>query len=101
MINNYRPISLLFYLSKVLEKLITGRFDSFFIKHGILCNFQYGFRQNHSVTHALRDVTALTYDSIQNKWYTASGLPHVGIYPYSRDIYLSVESRESLRDFCG
>ena len=71
MINNYRPSSFLFYLSKLLEKLIKSRFVSFFIKHGVLYNFQYGFRQNDSVTHALLDVTTLTYDSIQNKCYTA------------------------------
>ena len=71
MINNYRPISLLSFLSKVLEKLIKSRFDSSFIEHGVLYDFQYGFRQNHSVTRALLDVTALTYDSIRNKYYTA------------------------------
>ena len=71
MINNYRPISLLSYLSKVLEKLIKSRFDSFFIKHGVLDDFQFGFRQNLSVIHALLDVTTLTYDSMQKKCYTA------------------------------
>ena len=71
LVNNYRPFSLLSYLSKVLEKLIKSRLDSVFIKHGVLYNFQYGFRQNHSVTHALLDVTALTYDSIQNNCCTA------------------------------
>ena len=70
-INNYHPISLLSYLLKILEKLIKSCFDSFFIKHGVLHDFQYGFRQNHGVTHALFDVAALTYDSIQNKCYTA------------------------------
>ena len=34
LVNNYRPISLVSYLSKVLEKLIKSRYDSFFIKHG-------------------------------------------------------------------
>ena len=32
LLNNYRPISLLSYLSKVLEKLIKSHFDSFFYK---------------------------------------------------------------------
>ena len=64
MINNYRPVSLLFYFSKVLEKVIKSHFDSFFIKHGVLYDFKCRFRQNDSVTHALYDVTTLTYDSI-------------------------------------
>ena len=70
-VNKNRPIFLLSYLSKVLEKLIKSRLDSFFIKHGVLYDFQHGFRQNHSVIHVLLDVTALSYDSIQNKCYTA------------------------------
>ena len=67
LINYYCSISLLFYLSKFLKKLIKSRF----IMHGVLHDFQCGFRQNHSVTQALLDVTVLTYDSIQNKCYTA------------------------------
>ena len=65
MINNYRPISLLSNLSKALEKLIISRFDNFFIKRtgSVLYDFQDGFRQNHSIAHALLDVTALTYEA--------------------------------------
>ena len=62
LVNNCHPISLLSYLLKVLEKLIKSRFDRFFIMHGVLYNFQYVFRQNHSVTQVLLDVTTLTYD---------------------------------------
>ena len=69
--NNYHPISRLSYISKVLEKLSKVVLIVFFIKHGVLYNFQCGFRQNHNVTHALFDVTALTYDSIKNKRFTA------------------------------
>ena len=71
MINNYRSTSLLSYFSKVLEKIVKSRFDSFFIKHSILYDFQYGFRQNHGGTHVLLDVTTLTFDSIQSKCNTA------------------------------
>ena len=67
LLNNYRPISLLPYLFKVLEKLIKTRFLKFFGKQKILYGHQYGFRKNHSVVHALLDVTSLNYDSIQDK----------------------------------
>ena len=65
-VNNYRPISLLPSLSKVLEKLIKIRFVKFFDKYYILYDYQYGFRE-HSVLHLLLDVTSFGYDSIQNK----------------------------------
>ena len=34
-------------------------------------DFQYGFREKHSVMHALIDLTTLTNDAIQNKNYAA------------------------------
>ena len=66
-VNNYRPISFLPSLSRVLEKLIKIRFVKFFDKYDILYDYQYGFREGHSVLHALLDVTSFGYDSIQNK----------------------------------
>ena len=66
-VNNYRPISLLPSLSKVLEKLIKNRFVKFFDKYDILRDYQYGLREGHSVLHSLLDVTSFGYDSIQNK----------------------------------
>ena len=68
---NYRPISLLSCLSKVLEKLIKSRLLKFLTKHEILHDLQDGFREKHSVLHALLDVTSCSYDAIQNKQTTA------------------------------
>ena len=65
-VNNYRFISLLPSLSKILEKLIKIRFVKFFDKYNILYDYQYGFREEHSVLHLLLDVTSFGYDSIQN-----------------------------------
>ena len=66
-VNNYRPISLLPSLSKVPENLIKICFVKFFDKYNILYDYQYGFREGHSVLHSLLDVTSFGYDSIQNK----------------------------------
>ena len=52
-VNNYRPISLLTTLSKILEKIIYKRTITFFKSHEILSNSQFGFRENHNTTHAL------------------------------------------------
>ena len=51
--NNYRPVSLLSVLSKVLERVMYARCIKFIEKHNILYDRQFGFRQNHSTTHAL------------------------------------------------
>ena len=51
----------------MLEKLIKIRLVRFFKKQNIFYVFQYGFREKHSVIHALLDVTSLGYDAIQDK----------------------------------
>ena len=53
LVSNYRPISLLTSLSKVLEKIVYKRTIDFLNKHNILSNDQFGFREKHSTTHAL------------------------------------------------
>ena len=66
-VTNYRPISVLPYLSKILEKLIKARLISFFEKHYVSYPHQYGFRSNHSTIHALFDITSTLYDNLNNK----------------------------------
>ena len=53
LVNNYRPISLLTSFSKILEKLVYTRTVKFLFNCKILCDSQFGFRKNHSTTHAL------------------------------------------------
>ena len=53
---NYRPISLLNCFSKVFEEVVFKQMIAFIEKHKILCDFQYGFRNNHSITLALIDI---------------------------------------------
>ena len=51
--NNYRPIALLSNLSKIIEKLVHARLYFYLEANHILYEHQYGFRLNHSTTHAL------------------------------------------------
>ena len=46
--NNYRPISILPYLSKVLEKIIHHRIMNHVTNNTILCSNQFGFRKGLS-----------------------------------------------------
>ena len=51
--NNYRPISLISNIAKVLEKIIHKRIITFINKSDILTKNQYGFRKNKSTKDAL------------------------------------------------
>ena len=50
---NYRPISLLTTMSKVMEKVVYQRVYQFLTNTGQICETQYGFRSNHSCEHAI------------------------------------------------
>ena len=43
--SNYRPISLLPNIEKILEKLMYKRLDTFLNNNNIIYNLQFGFRQ--------------------------------------------------------
>ena len=49
---NYRPISLLPTISKVLEKIIHKQLSSYFDEYGLSFPNQYGFRPKHSIEYA-------------------------------------------------
>ena len=68
---NYRPISIFSPFSKIFEKLIHSRTTAFLEKHSLLLPTQFGFRRNHSTTHALLDVVTSCYDNINDTNYTA------------------------------
>lgn len=52
-VNNYRPISVLPALSKILEKVLNTRLVNFMEAHGILSDNQYGFRRKKSCEDAV------------------------------------------------
>jgi len=54
---NYRPISLLSIINKLLGKLMYTRLISFINKHKILYKYQFGFRKKHSTTIAIIEIT--------------------------------------------
>ena len=54
---NYRPISLLSNVDKILEKLVHKRMIKFLEDNKILYNRQFGFRCKHSTVHGLITIT--------------------------------------------
>lgn len=56
-VNNYRPISVLPSISKILEKLINNRLLNYLNKYNLISKSQFGFRQGLSTEDA---VTALS-----------------------------------------
>ena len=52
---NYRPISVLTYVSKIFEKVLYGKLNDYFTKNNLLSQQQYGFRNNHATSLAITD----------------------------------------------
>ena len=62
---NYRPISLLTTMSKVVEKVVYERVYQFLVKTGQICETQYGFRPKHSCEHAIAQVIGSTLKNLE------------------------------------
>ena len=48
-VDDYRPISVLPVISKILEKHVCKNLMAYLTKHSLLCKCQSGFRTNHSL----------------------------------------------------
>ena len=70
--SNYRPISLLITLSKILEKLIYNRVYGFLTETDQIYQSQYGFRKRHSCKHAIGKLTGEIVKNLENKKLTAT-----------------------------
>ena len=63
---NYRPISLLPIISKVIEKVIYNQIYSFFTKHQLFNDNQYGVRSGHSTEYAVMEVIDWTITALDS-----------------------------------
>uniref|UniRef100_A0A2A4JPY6 Uncharacterized protein n=1 Tax=Heliothis virescens TaxID=7102 RepID=A0A2A4JPY6_HELVI len=69
-LSDYRPISILPYLSKVLEHLVHYQLSSYLSCNNLLNPFQSGFRPGHSTVTALLKVTDDIRLAMENKSLT-------------------------------
>jgi len=66
LISNYRPISLLSNLNKILEKLMFKRLYSFLEQYKCIYDLQFGFRENHSTNHAIISIIQKIQEAIKD-----------------------------------
>ena len=55
--SNYRPISLLSNIDKILERIMYNRLYKFLETNNLIYSLQFGFRQKHSTSHAFIHLT--------------------------------------------
>lgn len=65
--SNYRPISLLSSLSKILEKIVHKRTYNFLHLNGTFYKSQYGFREKRSTIDAITEFVNDATTSLENK----------------------------------
>ena len=68
MVTNYRPISLLITMSKILEKVVYSRVYNFLVETEQLYQSQYGFRTSHFYQNAISElIGSILKDQEENK----------------------------------
>ncbi|CAF2088983.1 unnamed protein product [Rotaria magnacalcarata] len=65
--SNFRPISLLPILSKILEKAVADQLIMYLESNNLISNCQYGYRHHLSTELALLKITEEVYKAIENK----------------------------------
>ena len=71
-VSNYRPVSVLPTISKILEKLMLFRLTKFLDKYNIIYEHQFGFQKNRSTTLAVLDLNTRIIKALDNGNYAAS-----------------------------
>ena len=69
-ISNYRPISVLLCLSKILERIMHNRLYSYLVNEKILYSKQFGFQKGHSTEHVIAQLADQIHESFENDNYT-------------------------------
>jgi len=65
-LKNYRPVSNLTFISKLVEKVVAARIDHHFQTNGLMCERQSAYRKSHSTETALLKVTADVLEALDS-----------------------------------
>ena len=66
---NYRPISILPAISKIMERILYNQLYNYLTEYGLLSSAQFGFRESHSTATALLDCTNERHMNIDKKMF--------------------------------
>lgn len=66
-VSNYRPISLLPVISKVVEKIMASQIMKYFESNNLFCPSQYGFRNGRNTAMAILELVEGVLDGFENK----------------------------------
>jgi hypothetical protein len=91
---NYRPISLLSVISKIIEKVMHLRVMSFLNKYKLLYCYQFGFRQKYSTILALIETVDTIQQDLENGFYVG------GIYLDLTKAFDTVDHKILLDKLC-
>lgn len=64
---NYRPISILPVISKIVERIMHDQIFDYFTEHNLLYAHQYGFRSGHSTEHASLELVDKIVSHLYNR----------------------------------
>ena len=64
---NYRPISLLSCIGKIIEKVVARQLMNYLEEEGLLNNRQYGFRANRNVTQPILEIAQKIFEHINSR----------------------------------
>jgi hypothetical protein len=67
---NYRPISVLPVISRIMERILYDKLYNYLTKFGLLSDCQFGFRKFHSTATALLDCTNYWYMNLDQKMFS-------------------------------
>ena len=67
---NNRPISLLFYLSKICGKVVLIQYTEYLTKHKLMTRHQRGNQKNHSTEMLTIAMTGLLLEAMDNKQFS-------------------------------
>ena len=66
-VNNYRPISLLPVVLKIIERIVYNRVYSYFNRNNFFYKLQFWFRKNYGTNHAVTKLVETVIDAFEQK----------------------------------